>query len=414
MKQRAVIVGAGVIGVACADLLARQGWAVTLLDRGRVGAACSHGNCGYVCPSHVLPLAGPGVLVSTLKVLFRSHSPLAIRWRADPALWGWLFRFARRCNRRDMLRAGHALHGLLQSSRREYDRLFDGGDVSAEWSPTGLLFVFGSRHEHEHYASTDQLLRKEFGVPAERFDGDAVDALEPALRSGLAGGWLYRGDGHLQPATLMRSWATRCVRSGVTIREDRAVDDLVIRNGRAIAVRAGAEDFPAEAVIIAAGAWTPLLHRLIGAKVPIQPGKGLSITTSRPARCPQYPLIFEERRVAVTPFADSYRVGSTMEFAGYDTTINPRRLELLKQGAAEFLQEPLGGELREEWMGWRPMVPDGLPIIGRAPRAENVWLATGHGMLGVTLAPGTAKLIAELVTGQAPHVDPTPFRVGRF
>jgi D-amino-acid dehydrogenase len=212
----------------------------------------------------------------------------------------------------------------------------------------------------------------------------------------------------------MQSWATRCTSNGVAIRENRAVDDVVIRNGRAIAVRAGAEDYPAEAVIIAAGAWTPLLHRLIGVKVPIQPGKGLSITTSRPVRCPKYPLIFEERRVAVTPFADSYRVGSTMEFAGYDTTINPHRLELLKQGAAEFLQEPLGAERREEWMGWRPMVPDGLPIIGRAPRAENLWLASGHGMLGVTLATGTAKLIAELIAGQAPHVDPTPFRVGRF
>lgn len=414
MTPRAVVVGAGVIGLACADALARFGWKVTLIDRGRVGGGCSHANCGYVCPSHVLPLAGPGAIRSTLKTLFERDSPLAVRWRADPALWAWFFRFARRCNRPDMMRSARALHALLQSSRRLYDDLFSRGDVDAEWSPRGLLFAFRDRAAHDHYAETDHLLRTEFGVGADRHDGAALESLEPALRPGLAGGWLYRGDAHLHPARLMASWAAAARAAGVTIREDSPFHDVVTRMGRAVAVRVAGGEIPAEAVVVAAGAWTPLLGRALGITLPIQPGKGLSLTTDRPSICPTYPLIFEERRVAVTPFADGFRLGSTMEFAGYDASIPPGRLALLTRAAEEFLREPVGPNVRETWMGWRPMVPDGLPVIGRALRAPNVWIAAGHGMLGVSLATGTARLIAELLNDRPTHIDARPYRPDRF
>ncbi|MBX7105863.1 MAG: FAD-dependent oxidoreductase [Gemmataceae bacterium] len=414
MNRRVVVVGAGVIGVACADALAQAGWSVTLIDRGRVGGACSHGNCGYVCPSHVLPLAGPGVLLSTLKTLFQKNSPLAIRFRADPALWSWMFRFARRCNRRDMLTAGRALHALLQSSRTLYGQLFDRGEVAAEWSPTGLLFVFRSPAEQEHYAATDALLRSEFGVGADRFQGDELSALEPALVPGLGGGWLYRGDGHLQPAELMANWSAAARARGVAIREKCEFHDVVVRRRRVIAVRAGDDEIPTDAVVVAAGSWTPLLHRAVGIRLPIEPGKGVSLTTSRPSVCPKYPMIFEEHRVAVTPFAGGFRIGSTMEFAGYDSTINPKRIGLLTDAAKLYLREPMGPDVREQWMGWRPMIPDGLPVIGPAPRADNLWIAAGHGMLGVSLATGTARLITEMLDGRPPHVDPRPYRADRF
>ena len=166
--------------------------------------------------------------------------------------------------------------------------------------------------------------------------------------------------------------------------------------------------------VVAAGAWTPLLNEQLGCRVPIQPGKGYSLTMPRPAVCPKIPLIFPETRVAVTPFQSGYRLGSTMEFAGYDESIRPERLQLLKDGAAGYLSEPYCEPVLEEWFGWRPMTYDSLPIIDRSPKYENVIIAAGHNMLGLSMAPATGKLVAELAGGPSPHIDPKPYRAGRF
>jgi D-amino-acid dehydrogenase len=201
---------------------------------------------------------------------------------------------------------------------------------------------------------------------------------------------------------------------GVTIREQCAAGSLVAESRRARAVATTAGEFTADAFVLAAGALSPRWQRQLGCRLPIQAGKGYSLTMPRPARCPTVPLIFEEHRVAVTPFRSGYRLGSTMEFAGYDSSLNPRRLELLKSAARLYLHEPLAEPIQEEWFGWRPMTPDSLPIIGHSPALANVWIAAGHNMLGVSLAPGTGKLIAELITGEQPHIEPTSYLPTRF
>jgi len=412
--SRAVVVGGGVVGVACADELQRAGLTVTLVDRGPIGGACSHGNCGYVCPSHVLPHAGPGVIGRLLGTLLQRDSPLAIRFRLDPALWSWLFRFALRCRHTAMMEAGRALSALLESSRTLYGDLLGKGELQADWQQQGLLFVFRTPREMEHYAHTDELLRREFDMPARRYSGEELLTLEPALKPGLAGGWYYPRDAHLRPDRLLESWQQRLQRLGVAIRPHTEAMGLARQGGRVVGVETRQGTLSADVVVIALGAWSPLWQRQLGCKLPIQPGKGYSITMPRPSRCPRIPLIFEEDRVAITPFSDGYRIGSTMEFAGYDATLNRRRLDLLRRSARWYLHEPEAEPVHEEWWGWRPMVPDGKPIIGRAGKLDNVYLATGHGMLGLSLATGTARLIRELVTGAVPHVDATPYRVSRF
>jgi D-amino-acid dehydrogenase len=409
-----IVLGGGVIGAACAYYLARAGWRVTMLDRGEFGRGCSHGNCGFVCPSHVLPLAVPGAVGGALRALLRPNSPFAIRPRFDPALWTWLYRFARRCNTHDMLAAGHAIQALLNSSRRLYDELLRAEPFECEWEARGLLFVFRTPAAMEHYAATDQLLHEHFQLAAKRFDGDKVSDLEPALKPGLGGGWLYETDGHLRPDRLMASWRRVLTAHGVQVRERYAVTGFVRDNGRARAVVTADGELPADAFVVATGAWTPLLKKELGCRVPIQPGKGYSITMPRPTRCPTIPLIFEEHRVAVTPMHSGYRLGSTMEFAGYDATLNPRRLALLREGARPYLHEPECEPVQEEWFGWRPMTPDSVPIIDHSPTMANVLIAAGHNMLGVSMAPATGKLAAELLGGQTPHVDPVPYAVGRF
>lgn len=407
-----VVIGGGAVGACCAYWLARAGRRVSVVDRGAFGAGCSHANCGYVCPSHVLPLAVPGAVRATVGTLLKRNSPLKVRPSVVLKNPGWFLAFARRCNRPAMIAAGRALHALLHSSRALYETLIRDENMMCEWEPRGLLFVFRSRAGMEHHAETDRLLHEEFDTPARRFDGDALTELEPALKPGAAGGYWYEGDAHLRPDKLMSELRRVLVGAGVTIRERCEVTGFAVENGRARAARTPGGDIDADAVVVAAGAWTPLLGKALGCRVPILPGKGYSLTLPRSEHAPKLPMIFEEERVAVTPFANGLRVGSTMEFAGYDETLNRARLKLLTDGAADYLRDA-GGTPTDEWWGWRPMTPDGLPLIGRAPACANVIVAAGHGMLGVSMAPATGRLVAELVSGESPHVDPVPYRLGR-
>ena len=185
-------------------------------------------------------------------------------------------------------------------------------------------------------------------------------------------------------------------------------------NRRAHSVQTSQGPLAADAFVFATGAWTPQLNDQLGCQVPIQPGKGYSITMPRPRKCPQFPLAFEEHRVAVSPMESGYRLGSMMEFAGYDTSLDRRRLALLTDAARVYLHEPYTLPVVEEWYGWRPMTPDSVPIIDRSPKFANVWLAAGHNMLGVSMSPATGKLVAELLNGEQPHVDPAPYSLRRF
>jgi D-amino-acid dehydrogenase len=411
--KHVVVIGGGVIGAAAAHYLVESGWRVTVVDRGRFGAGCSHANCGLVCPSHVLPLAGPGAVRSALRTMMQRNAPLRAKPWTSLSLARWLFAFARRCNRPNMLDAGRGIQPLLTSSRALYDDLVRDG-LDCEWEARGLLFVFHGQAAMDHYAATDQLLRAEFGVPARPFPGDAVRDLEPALRPGLGGGWLYDTDAHLRPDRLMRSWRARLESLGVTVREGCEVRGFARDGRRARAVSTADGELAADAFVLAAGAWSPLLNDRLGYRLPIQPGKGYSVTTARPANCPRLPMIFEEHRVAVTPMKSGYRLGSMMEFVGYDESIAPERISYLKQAAGLYLQEPAGEAVQETWYGWRPMTPDGLPVVGPSPALDNVLIAAGHNMLGLSMAPGTGRLVAELLDGREPHLDPRPYSPARF
>jgi D-amino-acid dehydrogenase len=446
--SRVVVIGGGVIGVACAYYLSRAGLKVTLIDRGRIGGACSHGNCGLVCPSHVLPLAAPGAVRHALVSMVQKNSPFRIKPRLDPALWGWLFRFARRCNTTDMLAAGFANQALLDSSLSLYRDLLRGEPIACEWESRGLLFVYETLREFQNFEATNDLLTQHFNLPARRIAADELGAFEPALRPGLAGGYYYEHDSHLRPDKLLARWRGILERRGVEVIENCDFQGMISskRNGQslpAVASPAGVSmslyqmalperhterslqatatcaitsqgELTADAFVVATGAWTPQLARQVGCEVPIQPGKGYSLTMPRPANCPRVPLILVESHVAVTPMQSAYRLGSTMEFAGYDTSLRRERLELLRRGAAACLREPYCEPVDEAWYGWRPMTYDSVPVIDRSPRWDNLFIAAGHNMLGLSMAPATGKLVAELVTGAPTHLDPSPYTLSRF
>ncbi len=409
-----VILGAGVIGAWSAYFLNRAGWQVTILDQGGFGKGCSHGNCGYVSPSHVLPIPGPKAVRTAIKALLQPNGPFKIRFRLDPALWGWMFRFLRRCTYGDMIRAGHALHPLLQSSRALYEQVIREEKLDCEWQARGLVLVFRTRHGMGEYATTNKLLSEEYGVPAKRLDGEELTAFEPALKPGLGGGWFYEIDAHLRPDRFMAEMRRVLSERGVTILEGQTFREFRRAGHRAETAVTDREELRADAFVVATGAWTPRFEKQLGCSISIEPGKGYSITMGKPARCPRVPLIFEEHRVAVTPLDSAYRLGSTMEFAGYDSTLRRDRLELLKAGAAIYLHEPVGKPVLEEWFGWRPMTPDGVPIIGPSPLLGNVIIAAGHNMIGLATGSGTGKLVAEMLSGEPLHLDPSPYGPARF
>jgi D-amino-acid dehydrogenase len=410
-----VVVGGGVVGAASAYYLAKAGRDVTLVDASAFGSGCSHANCGFVCPSHVLPLAAPGAIRTILRTMARRRSPIRMKagvLARDPR---WFLGFARRCNRPAMLSAGKSIRALLHSSRSLYEDLIGDERIDCEWEAKGLLFVFRSEPAMHHYAEVDSLLLDRFETPARRYDGPDLLRLEPALRPGLAGAWLYEGDGHLRPDRLMAELRRVLTGLGVTIRENCKINGFIRERGRAVGVLTSTGGIiPADAVVVATGAWTTQLRAEIGCRIPIQPGKGYSTTFPKPASGPSYPMIFEEDRVAVTPFHSGLRIGSMMEFVGHDTTLDRRRLANLTTTADRYLREPTAGPGEEEWFGWRPLTPDGLPLIGPSPRLPNVHLAAGHNMLGLSMAPATGRLVAELITDSPPHIDPAPYAVDRF
>jgi D-amino-acid dehydrogenase len=328
-------------------------------------------------------------------------------------MWSWFWQFARKCNQQDLVASGHAIQALLVSSRSLYDELVRVELADIEWETQGVLFIFRTPAAMEHYAQTDRLLRSEFNLGATRYDGSALTNLEPALKPGSAGAWHYATDAHLRPDKLMAAWRRWLESNGVEIRERCELRDLVAEGRLARRLKTSDGELGADQIVIATGAWTPMLRRLLRCPIPIQPGKGYSLTMPRPKLCPRVPMIFEEEHVAITPMQSGYRIGSTMEFAGYDTTLNPNRLRLLREGAELYLREPWTEPVTDSWWGWRPMTPDSRPFIGPVPAFDNVYLAAGHSMLGISMSPSTGRLVAELMTGQTPHIDPHPYRVGR-
>lgn len=408
-----LILGGGVIGLSCAHYLLQAGRSVHVLERDEVGGATSHGNCGTITPSHAPPLAAPGTIAKALKWMLRPDAPLYVKPRLDLGLAAWLLRFASRCNPEDWRRTALAKGELLSVSRQLIESLVREHRLDCEFRATGLRYVYGTQSAFEHdLASLDGLL--EFGVQSQVLDSAQLAADEPALLPGMAGAIHFPGDAHFRPELFTAELARLVREQGGTIEEDVAASALSVDKGKVRSVATSKGVRHGRDVLVALGPWSaPMLARH-GLRFPVQPGKGYSQTYSPPSLVPRVPLVLREHSVCVTAWSKGFRLGSTMEFSGYDSSLNRTRLDALERAARQYLRHPTGAEKREEWCGWRPMTVDDLPILGRAPRHENLWIATGHGMMGMGMSAVSGRLLADLITGQDPVVDPRPSSPSRF
>ena len=413
-NEHIVIVGGGVIGIACAHYLSQAGAKVTVLEKDVMAGACSQGNCGYICASHILPLTEPDALWTGMKSLFNPRAAFRIKPQLRPELWRWLFEFARRCNQKQMLVAGAALQAILESSLAEYKQIVQKESLECEWEEKGLLYVFKTAAALEHFGKTDQFIAENFGVSAKRLEGNELPDFDLAFKPNLAGAYHYPNDTSLRPDLLSAQWVARLRKSGVNFTEGCHLSKVDREGGKVRALETSKGRIEADRFVFAVGAWSAKLAPMLGCRIPVEPGKGYSVTMQRPSVCPSHPMLLPEEKVGVSPFREGYRLGSMMEFVGFDNSIPASRIEQLRRSAEHYLVEPHTESILDTWYGWRPMTWDSLPIIGRVPNLENSYLATGHNMLGMAIASGTGLLLKEIMLDERPHIDPLPYSPDRF
>ncbi|MGH2410312.1 MAG: NAD(P)/FAD-dependent oxidoreductase [Chloroflexota bacterium] len=407
-----MVVGAGAIGLCCAYALRCRGLEVLVLDRGAPGSGASHGNGGWICPALSDPLPGPGITLASLRWLLQPESPLYIRPRLDPAFWRWLWRFRRHCNEEAYQQGLSALAELNRSTMTLFDALVQDG-VAFEIHRQGLLSLYLSRParaEMHHLAEMER-----FGFPPVQWlDPVQLRAEEPAVSPDVAAGLLLSGERHVRPESVLAGLQARLQEMEVEVRAHAPVLGFERAGIAVTGVRTPGGVEPATHVVLAAGVWTARLASMLGCALPLEAGKGYSVTMAGAARPIQRPLNLVEAHVGLSPFEGAVRVLGTMELSGINHRVRTRRLAALKRAPAAYLRDWRPGPVREEWCGPRPVTPDGLPFIGPLPGVANVTVAAGHAMLGITLAPATAEAVASLVVGERPEVTLAPFRIDRF
>lgn len=421
-----VVIGAGIIGVTTAYCLAREGHRVTVVDREPgPGLETSFANGGQMSAGEVAPWAGPGVPLRALKWIGRADAPLRLRLKWDRAQWMWLWRFWRRCNltaQRDgaTRNVGLALKSRAILTRTLAELAAQGVDPDFDQREEGILRVYATTQEADHaFAEAERLASH--GLTQTRLSARECVALEPALASAqqrgeIAGGVYCEGDQSGDAYKFTAALAVAAEKLGVEFRYGESVHSMERQGARITHVRTDKSRLAAEFVVMAAGVMSPGLLEEVGRRLPVYPLKGYSVTLPVPddGRSPTVSITDEVRRIVVSRLGNRLRAAGQAEVAGYDKTLEADRAQSVLSAVRELFPS-LGDEaVPEFWCGLRPMTPDGVPVIGPVPGRDNLLLNTGHGTLGWTLALGSAALVADLIAGRHPDIDPAFFSLERF
>jgi len=413
-----VVVGGGAIGLSTAWYLAEAGARVTVVDRMSAADKASTGNAGMLVPSHVIPLSAPGVISKGLRWMLSASSPFHISPRLSADFLRWLYLFARHATPQHVAYGIPILRDLSMESLRLFDALCgDGAPLPGTgYSRTGLLMLHRgdtARRDNLHEAD----LAEGAGLDLRRLSEPEARALEPDIRTDITGGVFYATDAAIHPERFLSAMEAALRARGVqfvdatALRLDRQVG--VVLDG---AAEDGRRSIGGDFVVVAAGAWTPSLIKTLGTglRLPVEPARGYSITVNTHEATIRIPCVMLDERITVTPMAGALRFSGTLTLSGFDRRVEERRLETIRHLAQLYAGPSLAIEKPPVWTGFRPASADGLPIIGSVPDAARFFVASGHGMLGVTQAPATGRMVADLISGRAPILDPKPFAPGRF
>ncbi|MBL4863175.1 MAG: FAD-dependent oxidoreductase [Crocinitomicaceae bacterium] len=415
MSKRIVIVGGGVIGLFSAYYLAKSGHKVTVLDKSDLSDGCSYGNAGMIVPSHVIPMAAPGMIAQGVKWMFDSKSPFYVRPRLSSELFAWGMKFYRSANKKHVERSMPALRDLSLLSKKLYQDLFQ-ESKDFLYEEKGLLMLYQSEAVAEEEIHAGKEAQK-LGLEVDFLNKEELAKLETGISINAIGGVHYKSDAHLYPNKLMAFLKSELEKMKVEIHGNESVNDFVVEGNRITSVVSTAGNYDADEVVIAGGAWSPQIARKLRMKLSLLPGKGYSFTLRNQVLKPSIPSILCEGKVAVSPMGDDLRFGGTMEITSVkDQKINKKRVEGILNTIHNFypdlsIQFP---ETSDIWYGFRPCSPDGLPYIGRSKEIKNAIFATGHAMMGLSLGPATGNIVTSIVNNVAPDVDISLFDVNRF
>ncbi len=418
MTKRVVIVGAGVIGLCAAWYCARRGWQVTVVERNPAQRdGCSFGNAGMLVTSHFVPLAAPGMVAQGLKWMWNPASPFYVKPRLSWDLLDWGAKFWRAATKEHVLRAAPLLRDLSVASHRCYEDLaaLPGSDFGLVRK--GLLTLCRTSHALDEEAGAAEMGRG-LGIPAQVLDAGEAAALEPGIRMDIAGAVYFPNDHHLTPDRFVTQLQDRLAAAGVAFVWNTEVNGWRIDGTRRVhaATTRDGHEIDADEFVLCGGSWSPLLLGELGLKLPMQAGKGYSLTLTRPRQLPQTCAILSEARVAVTPMAGTLRFAGTMEIAGLNEDISPVRVRSIVAAASKYYPEfePSDFAGVAPWRGLRPCSPDGMPYIGRTTKCANLSIAAGHAMMGMSLGPVTGKLVAEVLADETPEIDLTQLSPDRY
>jgi D-amino-acid dehydrogenase len=414
--KNVVVIGGGIMGLSSAYYLQQSGHKVTLIDKGDFSDNCSYGNAGYVCPSHFIPLATPGIVWKGLKWMLNSRSPFYVQPSFNSALVDWGFKFVKSASQKNVSASAVPLRDIAILSQQEYKRWTTLPGFDFAYEHKGLLEVFQTQAMAEHAHHTVEKA-KALGLDAELLSYEALQKLEPQTKINGLGAIFFKCDAHLYPNKLMTSLLGYLQQQGVQLIANEEVTGFEKEKRRIKKVITTKQAVEADEIVIATGAWSREIAAMVDTKIPMMPGRGYSLTLENSKYRLNYPAVLMEGRVAITPMdGNKIRFGGTMEVVSTKTPPRYERVEGILNAVKRFLPEfdipmPAKDKL---WYGYRPCSADGLPYIGRISKFENVVVATGHAMLGLSLGAGTGKLVSELIDEKKTSIDMAAFGVERF
>ncbi|MBL7723065.1 MAG: FAD-binding oxidoreductase [Chitinophagaceae bacterium] len=415
--MRVIVIGGGIIGLSSALYLQRSGWEVTVLDKGDFSDNCSYGNAGYICPSHFIPLATPGIVKKGLKWMWNSKSPFYVQPRLDWNLISWGLKFMKSANAKQVEAAAVPLRDIAIISKKEYEEWTKTPGFDFAYEHKGLLEIFQTAEAEEHVHHTLEKAHQLGLTDTVILSKEELTKLEPHTTISGIGALFFKCDAHCYPNKLMSNLISYLQSAGVKLVSNSEVTGFETQKGKIKKIITPNAGYEADEVVVATGSWGKQTAKLLGVNIPLMPGRGYSVTLENSLYKINYPAILVEGRVAMTPMdGNKIRFGGTMEITSHKTPVRMNRVQGILDAVKSFYPEfdvPLPPK-EKIWYGYRPCSADGLPYIGRAKKYQNLVLATGHSMLGLSLGAGTGKIVAEVINNQQPSMDISAFDPHRF
>ncbi len=412
--SKVIVAGGGVIGLCTAHYLNKAGHEVTLIDKGDLKHGTSFGNAGYISPSHFIPLASPGIVAKGLQWMLSSTSPFYIKPRLNMDLIRWALTFWKRSGKATMERNIPHLNNILHLSRELTSEIRNELGNQFLMEEKGCLMLYKSSLTEKHEIE----LAKEaaaLNIETKVFSAKEIQAMEPEVEVNVRGGVLYPIDAHLHPGDLMQTIHDHLQQSGVQFQLETTITGFEKQGRKVTKVLTDKGDFTGDEIILATGSWLPATSRDLGIDLLLQAGKGYSMTFDAVEKNLHYPAILVDDRVAMTPMGADLRMGGTMEISGIGSPMLMKRVQSIFKAAKNYYPNlPVEFPAQDKiWSGLRPLSPDGLPYIGRHSTYDNIVMAGGHAMLGLSLAAATGKLVEEIVGGLETSIDISAFNVER-